>query len=59
MGEGLTLALLLPRVYYAGDQLLAFIDRARAASEGVEASRLAEPLPVHRPGRGAPRGPGG
>jgi len=39
VGEGLTLALLLPRVYYAGDRLLAFMDRARAACEGVQASR--------------------
>lgn len=37
--DGLTLALLLPRVYYAGDQLLAFLGRARAASESVQAPR--------------------
>lgn len=39
VGEGLTLALLLPRVYYAGDKLLAFIDRASAASKRVQATR--------------------
>lgn len=38
VGEGLTLALLLSRVHYAGDQLLAFMDRVRAASASVQAS---------------------
>lgn len=39
VGGGLTLALLLRRSYYAGDQLLAFMDRARAASENLQAPR--------------------
>lgn len=40
MGEGLTLALLLPRVQYAGDRLLAFMDRAYAASEAALTPRV-------------------
>lgn len=39
VADGLTLALLLPRVNYAGDRLLAFMDRAHAASDGIQASR--------------------
>lgn len=35
VGEGLTLALLIPRIYYSGDRLLAFIRRAQSASGGT------------------------
>lgn len=39
-GEGLTLALLIPRIYYSGSRLLAFMRRAQTASVAPETRRF-------------------